>query len=215
MAQIAVLPATRPLHPGWRPAVSSGRPLTINAWRVLRRCLQAGTAAIGLLLLMACSPEYDWRDVHAPGGEYQVQLPARPVSMTRRIHLESDEVEMSMQGARVNDNAFTVAEVPVSGLPPQHILQLMREQMLRNIGAPDSLPPQEIVIDLVDAAGMKVGTAPAQAVSARGTGKHADMELRARFVLWRGHALQAVAIGPTLDSEQAGHFLESFRLVRR
>jgi hypothetical protein len=196
----------------------------------VRRGLRIGAAVLALLL-SACSPEYDWRDIPAPGGGYQVHLPAKPATMTRRIHLESLEVEMTMQGAQVKGNSFTVADVPLpapgsstpgdagpgqaAGMSPQRILLAMREQMLRNIGAPPSMPARDVDISLIDADGTKVGATPAQAVVARGTGKHADLEMHARFVLWQGHALQIVAVGPDLDPEQAGHFLESLRLVKR
>src|SRR5690606_6357994 len=136
------LPADSRVRRGLRPGVLSNGRHAATAWWRLRRGLAAGTAAGVALLLAACSPEYDWRDIRAPGGEYRVHLPATPVSMTRRIHLEALEVEMTMQGARVKDNSFTVAEVPLPGLPAERILLAMREQMLRNIGAPPSLPAQ-------------------------------------------------------------------------
>jgi hypothetical protein len=41
------------------------------------------------------------------------------------------------------------------------------------------------------------------------------MQMFARFVLWEGHALQIVALGPGIDPEKAGHFLDSLRLVKR
>lgn len=142
--------------------------------------------------------------------------------MTRRIHLEGLAVDMIMQGARVNENSFTVAVVPLPskpadtvGMSPERILLAMREQMLRNIGAPPSTPVQGANVDLVDAGGNKVGAMQMQAISARGSGKHAAVELRARFALWQGHALQIVAIGPGIEPEQASHFLDSLRPIKR
>lgn len=198
----------------------------------LRVCAGLRTAAPGVrgalivlaatVLLAGCTPDYDWRDIRAPGGEYWVHLPARPATMTRQIHLEGFAVEMTMQGARVDENAFTVALVALpgqtaeaAGMSPERILLAMREQMLRNIGAPVSTPPDVANVDLVGVDGRKVGTVQVQAITAKGTGKHADMELRARFALWRGHALQVVAIGPGIEPEQAGHFLDSLRLVQQ
>lgn len=177
---------------------------------------------LAALLLSGCSPEYDWRDIRGPGGEYWVHLPAKPSTMTRRIHLEGYEVEMTMQGARVGENSFTVALVPLpaqpaeaAGMTPERMLAAMREQMLRNIGASPSTPSQSAAVDLVDVDGRKAGRLQLQAVSAKGSGKHADMELRGRFGLWQGHALQIVSVGPQLDPEQVEHFLGSLRLVKR
>ena len=83
-------------------------------WRRLR--LFAMTAAVAAAwLLSACAPEYNWRDIRGSDGDYWVQLPAKPSTMSRRIHLEGYEVEMTMQGAKVRENAFTVARVPLPG----------------------------------------------------------------------------------------------------
>jgi len=185
-------------------------------WRVLLAALAA------TLLMGACAPEYDWRDVRGPGSEYWVQLPSRPATMTRRIHLEGVEVEMTMQGAKVGERAFTVAIVPLpgpdaeaAGMTPERMLAAMREQMLRNIGAATTVPTRAVAVRLADADGREAGKTQLQAVSARGTGRHADLELHGRFGLWQGHALQMVAIGPQLDPQQTEHFLESLRLVKR
>jgi hypothetical protein len=186
-------------------------------------CLRIVIAAVAAtLFLAACAPEYDWRDVRGPGGDYWVQLPARPVILTRRIHLESHEVQMTMQGAKVRDNAFTVALVPLpapdaeaAGMTPERLLAAMREQMLRNIGASPSTPTRAVAVGLVDAEGRKAGQTQLQAVSARGAGRHADMQLHGRFGLWQGHALQIVGVGPELDPQQTEHFLDSLRLVKR
>lgn len=183
----------------------------VGPWRA-RLCR---AVAAGLLVAFAgCSPEYDWREVRAPGGEYLVQLPAKPASMTRRIHLEDQEVDMTMQGARVGENAFTVAVAPLpEGMAADRMLAAMREQMLRNIGAPAGAPPAETTVVITDAGGARIGTQPAQGVQAQGTGPHAAMRMRARFLQWRGLGLQIVAIGPDLDPAQADHFLASLRLV--
>jgi hypothetical protein len=200
-------------------AVSGARPL----WRRHRRSLRDAVAILlAALLLAGCAPEYDWRDIRGPGGDYWVQLPAKPAVLTRRIHLEGHEVEMTMQGAKVKENAFTVALVPLpaskaeaAGMTPERMLAAMREQMLRNIGASTTTPTHEVDVALVDADGRKLGQAQLQAVTARGTGKHAAMEMHARFGLWQGHALQIVGLGPRLEAEQTAHFLDSLRLVKR
>ena len=199
----------------------------------LRAAMSTIVACALAMMLVACSPEYDWRDVRSPGGEYWVQLPARPAIMTRRIHLEGLAVDMTMQGAKVGDNSFTVALVPLpgqagaqsggqsggqaeaAGFSAERILLAMREQMLRNIGASPSTPLEVAAVSLADVDGRKIGVMQVQAISARGTGKRADLQIFARFVLWQGQALQIVAIGPGLGAEASAHFLDSLRLVKR
>jgi hypothetical protein len=41
------------------------------------------------------------------------------------------------------------------------------------------------------------------------------MALRGCFGIWRGHAVQVVAVGPDLEPEQASYFLDSLKLVER
>ena len=187
-----------------------------------KQLASAGAALLTAFVLTGCTPDYDWRDIRAPGGEYWVQLPARPALMTRPIHLQGFEVDMTMQGARVKENAFTVAlaQLPsgpaeAAGLSPEGMLAAMREQMLRNIGAAPSTPAETAVVDIVDLEGRRVGKMQLQAIGASGTGRHANMQMRARFGQWRGQALQIVAVGPALDAEQAEHFLDSLRLVQQ
>ena len=169
-----------------------------------------------LATLVACSPPYAWREVHAPGGEYRVQLPGKPSEMTRQIHLQDQAVDMTMQGARVGENAFTVAVAPLSAsMSAERMLAAMREQMLRNIGAATSTTPAEANVPIVGADGSSLGSQPAQQVVAQGTGQHAAMQMHGRFLRWRDVALQIVAIGPDMDREQVEHFLESLRLVAR
>jgi hypothetical protein len=192
--------------------------------RSLRRLAHLGMAAAGMLaalVLAGCAPDYDWREVRAPGGEYWVQVPSKPAVMTRRIHLQGVEVDMTMQGARVKENAFTVGLVPMpsqpaeaAGLSPEAMLAAMREQMLRNIGAAPSTPVQAAAANIVDLDGRRIGKVPLQSVSASGTGRHAGIQMRARFGHWRGYALQIVAVGPQLDAEQTDLFLDSLRLVQ-
>jgi hypothetical protein len=185
--------------------------------RSTRRLRDAARAALvaGLLAgLAACSPPDDWREVHAPGGEYRVQLPAKPAAMTRQIHLQDQAVAMTMQGARVGENAFTVAVAPLSAaMSAERMLIAMREQMLRNIGAPPATPVVEVNVPIVRTDGSNVGSQPAQEIVAQGTGQHAAMRMHGRFMRWRDEALQIVAIGPDLDREQVEHFLASLRLV--
>ena len=187
-----------------------------GAGGLLRR--RAAITILAGLLVAGCTPDYNWRDTRAPGGEYLVQLPAKPATMTRRIHLESAEVDMTMQGAKVRESAFTIGVVPLpegaeGGVAHERILAAMREQMLRNIGASPAVPLQTAGAAVVDGQGRKTGSMQLQAISATGVGRYAPIRLQGRFGLWRGRALQIVAVGPDLDPEQAAHFLDSLKLV--
>ncbi len=145
-----------------------------------------------------------------------MQLPGKPATMTRRIHLQDQAVEMTMQGARVDENAFTVAVAPLSSsMSAERMLTAMREQMLRNIGAPTTTTVADATVPIVGEDGSSLGSQPAQEVIAQGTGQHAAIQMHGRFMRWRDVALQIVAVGPDMDREQVRHFLGSLRLVAR
>ncbi|MGE0798412.1 MAG: hypothetical protein AB7G13_04390 [Lautropia sp.] len=179
---------------------------------VVRGAVRLGGLS-GLAVLAACTPKYDWREAAPAGADYRVRLPARPATLSRRIHLEDLEVEMAMLGAQVDDVAFTVAVVPAPAADAERIVNAMRTQMLRNVGAPVTAPITTVAVALIDRDGRALGQLPLQAVAADGSGSHAGKRIEARFGSWQGHALQAVIVGPPVDPQQSEQFFESLRLV--
>ena len=101
---------------------------------------------ISALLLSACSPQYNWRQVQAPvsgastgtGTEpeirYSALFPAKPASYTRPIHLNGQVVKMTMTVAEVDGTSFAIgtATLPDAG-QAQATLLAMKTAMLRNI----------------------------------------------------------------------------------
>jgi hypothetical protein len=179
------------------------------AWRLL--ALGAATPA-----LAACSPTYDWREVRAEDGASRVLMPAKPAKLTRPIDLGGLKVDMAMQGARVDDNAFTLASVRLpddSELTRRQALEAMRAGMVRNIAGTEQVV-RELTVPIVDPTGKVVGAAAAIEVEASGRMKDRDAVLMARFVALGARAWQCVVLGPAVEREQADTFLRSFRLVR-
>ena len=148
-----------------------------------------------------------------------MQLPARPSSMTRRIHLRDDEVEMTMIGAEVDSLAFTVAIV--RGAPGESAEDVarhlgdMREQMLRNIAAASGAPTRDTPaqVPIVDEGGAARGQREANFVDAQGTGPHEGIRLQGRFFVARKLAAQAIVIGRGFDDLAAQHYFDSLRIV--
>lgn len=192
----------------WRLAVATG------ATRAVRIVPWAGLALLG-----ACSPRLNWREAQSPGGEIRMQLPGRPASMTRRIHLRHEEIEMTMIGAEVEGLAFTAGLV--RGAPGESAAEVarhlddMREQMLRNIAAASGAPTRDtpVRIPVVDEGGTARGQREATAVDAQGTGPHDGVRLQGRFFVARRLAAQAIVVGRTFDDEAARHYFDSLRIV--
>ncbi len=173
------------------------------------------TAALAATLLSACSPEYNWREVHSADGDYRVMLPDKPASMTRTIRLEDLQVPMTMQGARVGETAFTVAvaELP-DALPAtrEKALAAMRAAMVRNIAGTERSSASGKV-SVIDPSGAARGAEAAMRIDADGSAQGKAVTMLAGFAARGARAYQWVVLGPGIDREQAQVFLDSFRLV--
>ena len=176
-------------------------------------------ASLGLILavlLMACSPEFDWREVRADDASFVVLLPAKPASMTRRIELDGLSLDMTMHGAKVRDTAYTVGVIKLpdaSEATQSKALAAMQAAMVRNISGTLRVD-RPVSITRVDAAGARVDAVPGKEIEAVGRMGDRDARLLARFVSVDARAWQVVVLGPDTDREQAEQFLESVRLIR-
>ena len=174
------------------------------------------TAALAAFLLAACSPEYDWREIRSAENGWSVMLPGKPATMTRRIRLETLEVPMTMQGAKVGETAFTVAvaELPDdSAQTRERAVAAMRTGMLRNVGA-GATDPRPVQVPVVDPGGAALGRIAGERVEAVGAVQGRPTTLIAGFAAEGRRAWQWVVVGPAVDREQAQVFFEGFRVVR-
>ncbi len=106
---------------------------------------RAVAAAAIALLLLACSPRFDWRELRGPPGTFQVALPGKPQTVSREIDLPAEggslRVEMSMLSAGVDASLFAVgtAQLPspawASPAALAQTLAWFRDGLARNVGA--------------------------------------------------------------------------------
>lgn len=181
--------------------------------RLRRRCAPLVAAACALVLA-ACAPDYNWREIRLPGTGYLVMLPGKPASMSRPIHLDDLAVMMAMSGARVGEQSFTVGtvELPDSqAFTRERAGAAMRTAMVRNIGGRET-EVIEAAVPVVDLAGRATTTQAGVRVEASGRLGDRPMHLSALFVARGNRAWQAVMIGPAADAEHARVFLDSFRI---
>jgi hypothetical protein len=69
-----------------------------------------------ILLLCACTPTFNWRDVRlesVDGSTLKAALPCKPDTATRKQQLGGIQVDLSMMGCVANDTTFTLARIPV------------------------------------------------------------------------------------------------------
>lgn len=163
----------------------------------LKRPLARLTWLITGMLLMACQPALNWREIHEPDGHFRIMMPGKPAAAARDIVLSGIPCTMQMRGVTEDGLTFTVGWTEVqdhhqTGLMWQAILH----GMLSNIGA--SVPP---------------GTAPGAVVRVEGkTPQGQAVAMHARFIIHRNYVYQIVVTGPLhqLNATVSDPFLQSF-----
>ncbi len=184
----------------------------------LIRPLTSVALATLLLLLSACTPEHDWREIRAGEDGFVAMMPSRPARMTQPVDLDGLRLTMSMQGSLVRDVAFTVGTASLPQGADQTVgaqaLDVMRRAMVRNIeGEQRSARP--VKFSIIDGSGAVVGSVEGLEVEAVGRMRGQEATLIARFATVDARVWQIVVLGPRPDREQAAMFLDSVRLIRR
>jgi hypothetical protein len=70
----------------------------------------------GLMLMSACTPMLNWREVRfvaVDGSTLKAELPCKPDAATRKQQLGGVQVDLSMMGCVVNDSTFILSRIPV------------------------------------------------------------------------------------------------------
>ena len=62
-----------------------------------------------LVLLGACSPAYDWRDVRPAGTQLAMQFPCRPVAQRRAVELAGPAVDLSLLACTAGGQTWALA----------------------------------------------------------------------------------------------------------
>jgi hypothetical protein len=105
-------------------------------------------AVAGLLLVAACSPKYDWRELVVADGQVRAVFPARVQTEKRDIDLAGQRIAFSLSAANVGDSYFAVGYAPFPGATAQDEATRTRlgEELIRSlyvnlhVSPPDPLP---------------------------------------------------------------------------
>lgn len=160
------------------------------------------TVLIGLacaLLLSACEPTFNWREVHGSKEPYKVLLPAKPAQMSRQVKLDGQTVDMNMTAAETGDMTFAVGSTTVSEDQVLPTLQALQSSVRRNfVAAPGAQFKEDATY----------GTWIIHSLDEQGQ----PIELRLHFTTQQNHVYQLMAIGrsKSFSEEAAQTFLESF-----
>ena len=192
---------------------------------LMRPLLRSTTIALTVCLttlLAACNPTFNWREVSLQDDHAKILMPGKPDGLERSIVLDTFPVKMTMQGVKINETTFTVANAV---LPDQttatadRAVAAMRSQMVKNIAGKES-KVTPIKVRVVDDAGKDIRTLDAQRIVVMGSAQTNSLQMTASFVAYKGTTWQWLVISQasnkdTKFSEATEEFLSSFRLIEK
>lgn len=109
-------------------------PTKLAGWKNLSRFKFAVLSLLSLLIA-ACSPELNWRQVQGEHAPYQLLLPGKPAQASKTIQLANQQREMHMQGTQVAGIQFVIAHVGCGNDEQAQILAAMRQGLIQNLHA--------------------------------------------------------------------------------
>lgn len=160
------------------------------------------------LLVAACYPEFDWREVTSAGGRYTVLMPAQPEHAQREVVVGGVALALSMASVRNEGMAFgaAYAEIPDGYARWAELPAAARDALVRNIDG-QITADREVNID--GAAGREF--------FADGSVDGKPMRLAARVFTGGPRFYQVVFVGRSdrLSEADVELFLGSFRLATK
>jgi hypothetical protein len=169
-----------------------------------------------MLLLPACTPTYDWREVHGTGVPFTVLMPAKPLTESRPANLDGLQVTMTMTAAEAGGSIFAVgsAELPDAAQAPA-ALQAMKTALVKNIGGTIRRETPASAACVPEDVPTRVTSVEIEAASASDSRAGAPVRvLFARFVAKDKRVYQVAVIGleTSVKREAVETFLTSFKL---
>jgi hypothetical protein len=180
---------------------------------------RSALVAAAALLMLACSPRFEWREVRIMDGA-TASLPGRPQSVTRELDVGGQAVSMTMWSTGAGATMFAVgaARLPAPLLADAaartQVIAYFRDGLVRNIGgavtssaeAPLALPP--------GGAGRLLASEAVEALGRPGPDGRKS-RLAARFFIVDDQFFQVVALGADgeIPPEVLDTFFTSFRLA--
>ena len=155
----------------------------------------------GLLWLVGCTPEYNWRELTVADDRAVVTFPSRVQTEQRTIRVDGIELVFSLTSAAVDQSVFSVGYAPLnSALDPAQTARLVHAfatALAARVGQP--LAPQALNGDEFELESVVAGQAS---------------RLLGRVVTHRGMLIQVVVSGPkkSLSKENANEFMRSLVL---
>ncbi|WP_076518620.1 MULTISPECIES: hypothetical protein [unclassified Achromobacter] len=162
---------------------------------------KAGVFLALALVLAACSPSYNWREMDVADGHVRAAFPARVSTETRELRLDTHTLPFTLASATVGEAVFAVGSAP---LPPEIAAspaarQALGVALMRSLYANMQAPPP------------KEWPAFGQDIEVHGKAVGKPGWLHAKVWVTDTMLIEAVAAGTeeSLPAERAREFLRS------
>lgn len=144
------------------------------------------TAAI--LMLLACSPQFDWREVRGSDVPFRVLMPAKAASFSREVQLAGLKLNMQMTAADAAGVNFAVGSVRLDEPGKAGIVaEAMKDGMLKNVQGQIT----------------KTADSPDGVVEVQGKLPGGEaVTMAARFIIKGPRVYQVIVIGPARQLKQ-------------
>jgi hypothetical protein len=158
-----------------------------------------------LTVLSACSPQYNWREVHGNNVPFTVLMPAKADAFTQDIDLNGTKVAMTMTAADVADVTFAVGTASFAdAATAQNALALMKTGLIANIGGVplNAVPP-----------GKEIANARSITLAATGSDRGKSLKMLGRLYNIDNRAYQVIIVGDPkkMNDEAIETFFTSFQ----
>lgn len=166
------------------------------------------------LLLTACSPKFDWREIQSNDAPYAVAMPSKPSAVTRQIDLNGAQVAMTMTVSTVDGLTFAVgsAELP-DATQAQVSLNSMKTALVKNIAG--TVKEEKVLTMPHGTTSGQLAVTEIQVLGSVGAnGSEQARVLFARFVAKDKRVYQLVVTGAekAVKRELVDTFFSSFKL---
>ncbi|MCF8171041.1 MAG: hypothetical protein K9J49_01315 [Candidatus Methylopumilus sp.] len=154
-----------------------------------------------LFWLVACTPEYNWRELTVADDRAVVMFPSRVKTEQRTIQVDGLELVFSLTSAAVDQSVFSVGYAPLSSTldsaQTERLVQAFATALAARVGQP--LVPQALKGEVFELESVVAGQ---------------PSRLLGRVLIHRGMLIQAVVSGPkkSLSKENATEFMRSLVL---
>ncbi|HEY4316800.1 MAG TPA: hypothetical protein VGN04_04275 [Herbaspirillum sp.] len=158
-----------------------------------------------LAALIACSPQYNWREVHGNNVPFTVLMPAKSDAFTQNVDLNGTQVAMTMTAADVADTTFAVGTASFGdAAAAQNALIQMKTALIANIaGKPlDIVPP-----------GKEIANVHSITLAAIGSDRGKPLKMLGRLYNIDNRAYQVIMVGDPkkMNDDAIETFFTSFQ----